>query len=82
MLMILLQKKTDEIHAFSMQSAVNIIEQLQIKLIDFAKTHQLDIQDDPAFPQQFLQMCALLVIDPLVNQKGFWYVSVSCSCKE
>jgi len=68
----LLQKKADEMHAFSMQSAVDTIERLQIKLTDFAKTHQSDIQDDPAFRQQFLQMCAPLGIDPLVSQKGFW----------
>ena len=67
-----LQKKTDEMHALNMQSAVDTIEKLQIKLTDFAKKHQSDIQDDPAFRQQFLQMCAPLGIDPLVSQKGFW----------
>jgi hypothetical protein len=67
-----LQKKTDEMHALSMQSAVDTIEKLQIKLTEFAKKHQSDIQDDPAFRQQFLQMCAPLGIDPLVSQKGFW----------
>ena len=34
-----LQKKVDEMHASSMQSAVDTIEQLQIKLTYFAKTH-------------------------------------------
>ena len=61
-----------------MQCAIDTVEQLQIKLTDFAQTHQSDIQDDPAFRQQFLQMCAPLGIDPLVSQKGFWYVRVSC----
>ena len=79
-IMILLQKKTDEIHAFNMQSAVNTIEQLQIKSTDFAKTHQSDIQDDPAFRQPFLQICSPLGINPLMGQKGFWNVRVSCSC--
>eukprot|EP00536_Pseudo-nitzschia_multiseries_P009437 jgi/Psemu1/200667/e_gw1.262.67.1 len=55
-----------------MQSAIETIEKLQIKLADFAKKHQSDIQDDPAFRQQFLQMCAPLGVDPLVSQKGFW----------
>jgi len=59
-------------HALSMQSAIDTIEKLQIKLADFAKKHQSDIQDDPAFRQQFLQMCAPLGVDPLVSQKGFW----------
>jgi ESCRT-II complex subunit VPS22 len=67
-----LQKKTDEMHALSMQSAVDTIEKLQIKLTEFAKEHQSDIQDDPAFRKSFLQMCAPLGIDPLVSQKGFW----------
>ena len=65
-----------------MQSAVNTIAQLQIKITDFAKARQSDIQDDPAFRHQFLQMCAPLGIDPLLSQKGFWYVRVSCSFKE
>jgi len=67
-----LQKKADEMHALSMQSAVDTIEKLQVKLADFAKKHQSDIQDDPTFRQQFLQMCAPLGVDPLVSQKGFW----------
>ena len=67
-----LQKKADEMHALSIQTAVDTIETLQVKLADFAKKHQSDIQDDPAFRQQFLQMCAPLGVDPLVSQKGFW----------
>ena len=67
-----LKKKADEMHALSMQSAVDTVEKLQIKLADFAKKHQSDIQDDPAFRQQFLQMCAPLGVDPLMSQKGFW----------
>ncbi|VEU36381.1 unnamed protein product [Pseudo-nitzschia multistriata] len=67
-----LQKKADEMHALSMQSALDTVEKLQVKLADFAKKHQSDIQDDPAFRQQFLQMCAPLGVDPLVSQKGFW----------
>ena len=67
-----LQKKADEMHALSLQTAVDTIEKLQVKLADFAKKHQSDIQDDPAFRQQFLQMCAPLGVDPLVSQKGFW----------
>ena len=61
-----LQKKADEMHALSLQTAIDTIESLQVKLADFAKKHQSDIQDDPAFRQQFLQMCAPLGVDPLV----------------
>mmetsp|Transcript_1443 Transcript_1443/g.3317 ORF Transcript_1443/g.3317 Transcript_1443/m.3317 type:complete len:284 (+) Transcript_1443:71-922(+) len=67
-----LQKKADEMHALSLQTAVDTIEKLQVKLAEFAKKHQSDIQDDPAFRQQFLQMCAPLGVDPLMSQKGFW----------
>jgi ESCRT-II complex subunit VPS22 len=67
-----LQKKADEMHALSIQTAVDTIEKLQVKLAEFAKKHQSDIQDDPTFRQQFLQMCAPLGVDPLVSQKGFW----------
>ena len=34
-----------------MQCAIDTVEQLQIKLTDFAQTHQSDIQDDLAFLQ-------------------------------
>ena len=63
-------------------SLVDGIEWLQIKLTDIAKTCQAEIQDDPALRQQLLQLCALLGIDLLVSQKGFWYVRVSCLCME
>jgi ESCRT-II complex subunit VPS22 len=59
-------------HALSMQSAVDTIEKLQVKLSDFAKKHQADINDDPSFRQAFLKMCAPLGVDPLVSTKGFW----------
>jgi ESCRT-II complex subunit VPS22 len=67
-----IQKKADEMHALSIQSAIDTVEKLQIKLADFAKKHQSDIQDDPVFRQQFLQMCAPLGVDPLVSTKSFW----------
>jgi ESCRT-II complex subunit VPS22 len=67
-----LQRKADEMKAMSFQSAVETVERLQVTMADFAKKHQSDIQDDPAFRQQFLQMCAPLGVDPLVSPKGFW----------
>jgi ESCRT-II complex subunit VPS22 len=67
-----LSKKAEEIKATSFQSAVETVEKLQVKLADFAKKHKSAIQDDPAFRQQFLQMCAPLGVDPLVSTKSFW----------
>jgi ESCRT-II complex subunit VPS22 len=67
-----LQKKADELHALSLQSAVETIEKLQVSLQDFAKKHQSDIQNDPMFRQQFLQMCGPLGVDPLQSRKSFW----------
>jgi ESCRT-II complex subunit VPS22 len=67
-----LQRKADEIHAQSLQSAVETIEKLQVSLQDFAKKHQTDIQNDPMFRQQFLQMCGPLGVDPLQSRKSFW----------
>lgn len=43
-----------------------------MKLSEFAKKHRHEIQNDPAFRHQFLQMCAPLGIDPLQSEKGFW----------
>lgn len=67
-----LQRKADEMHALSLQSAVETIEKLQVSLQDFAKKHQSDIQNDPLFRQQFLQMCGPLGVDPLQSRKSFW----------
>jgi ESCRT-II complex subunit VPS22 len=67
-----LSKKAEEIKATSFQSAVETVEKLQGKLADFAKEHKSAIQDDPAFRQQFLQMCGPLGVDPLVSTKSFW----------
>ena len=65
-------KKAEEIKATSLQSAVETVEQLQVKLAEFAKQHQAQIQDDPAFRSHFLKMCGPLGVDPLQSQKGFW----------
>ena len=48
-------KKAEEIKATSFQSAVETVENWQVKLGEFAKKHRSEIQDDPAFHQQFLQ---------------------------
>mmetsp|Transcript_29624 Transcript_29624/g.45187 ORF Transcript_29624/g.45187 Transcript_29624/m.45187 type:complete len:253 (+) Transcript_29624:85-843(+) len=66
------QKKADELKAVSLQSAMETVEKLEIKLSDFAKKHAKEIQHDPAFRQRFLQMCAPLGVDPLLSKKGFW----------
>jgi ESCRT-II complex subunit VPS22 len=63
------RKKADEIKAISLQSAIDTVEKLEVKLTDFAKRHGADIQNDPVFRQRFLQMCAPLGVDPLASKK-------------
>ena len=65
-------KKAEEIKAVSIESAVETVEKLQVKLAEFAKKHRKEIQDDPAFRQKFLQMCGPLGVDPLTSPKSFW----------
>ena len=65
-------KKAEEMKAASFQSALDTVEKLRVKLSDFAKEHQSEIQEDPAFRQQFLAMCGPLGVDPLVSTKSFW----------
>ena len=68
------QKKADEMNPISLQSALETVEKLEIKLTEFAKKHFKDIQNDPAFRQKFLEMCAPLGVDPLLSKKGFWEI--------
>ena len=56
----------------SLQSAMDTCHTLETKLKEFAEKHQHDIQHDPAFRTQFLQMCAPLGVDPLLSKKSFW----------
>ena len=58
--------------ALSIQSAMDTVEKLEQKLTEFAKKHRSEIQKDPAFRYQFLQMCAPLGVDPLQSKKSFW----------
>ena len=41
-------------------------------MTEFAKKHRQEIQQDPAFRYQFLQMCAPLGVDPLSTEQSFW----------
>eukprot|EP00953_Heterococcus_sp_UTEX-ZZ885_P005053 3194-Heterococcus_DN1.PRE.4 len=41
-------------------------------LEDFARKHKKDINQDPAFRQQFQTMCTNIGVDPLASKKGFW----------
>jgi ESCRT-II complex subunit VPS22 len=67
------QQKADEMKAISFQSALDTIEKLEVKLTEFAKKHQDEIQNDPVFRQRFLEMCAPIGVDPLVaSKKSFW----------
>lgn len=66
------QKKADEMKAVSLQSAIDTIEKLEIKLTDFAQRHQTELANDPVFRKRFLDMCAPLGIDPLAAKKSIW----------
>lgn len=59
------QKKADEIKAISFQSAIDTVEKLEIKLTEFAKKHQSEIQNDPVFRQRYVR---ILTIDCLDTQ--------------
>jgi ESCRT-II complex subunit VPS22 len=63
------QKKADELKATSLQSAIDTVEKLEVKLTEFAKRHRSEIQKDPVFRHRFLQMCAPLGVDPLSSEK-------------
>jgi ESCRT-II complex subunit VPS22 len=58
--------------AVSLQSALDTVEKLEVKLTDFAKQHAKEIQHDPVFRQRFLKMCAPLGVDPLASKQSFW----------
>ncbi|KAL7558355.1 hypothetical protein ACA910_004020 [Epithemia clementina (nom. ined.)] len=66
------QKKADEMKAIGLQNALDTLEKLEVKLSEFAKRHQSEIQNDPVFRERFLQMCAPLGVDPLASKKSFW----------
>ena len=65
----LVQRKADEIKAMSLQNAITTLELLEVKLTEFARTHQNEIKNDPIFRHRFLQMCAPLGIDVLASSK-------------
>jgi hypothetical protein len=50
------QKKADEMKAISLQSAIDTVEKLEIKLTEFAKKHQSEIQNDPVFRQRYVRL--------------------------
>ncbi|CAM9246285.1 unnamed protein product, partial [Choristocarpus tenellus] len=41
-------------------------------LEDFARKYKKNINQDPAFRQQFQVMCTSIGVDPLASTKGFW----------
>lgn len=65
-------KKAEEIKTTSLQSAMDTVKKLEVKLTEFAKTHHEAIASDPAFRHKFLSMCAPLGVDPLTSKKSFW----------
>lgn len=65
-------KKAEEMKAISAKSAMETVKQLEVKLTEFAKKHQNEIQNDPVFRIKFLEMCGPLGVDPLSSKKSFW----------
>ena len=66
------ERKAEELNAISLASAMETVEKLETKLTDFSKLHKNEIQHDPAFRAKFLEMCALLGVDVMSSEKGFW----------
>jgi len=64
------QRMADEMKAVSLQSAIDTVEKLEIKLTEFATKHQDEIRNDPVFRQRFLEMCGPLGVDPLVSSSS------------
>ena len=42
--------------AISLQSALDNVEKLEVKLSDFAKKHQSEIQNDPVFRERYVRV--------------------------
>jgi len=65
------EKKAEEMKAISTKSAMDTVKQLEVKLTEFAKKHQNEIQNDPVFRIKFLEMCGPIGVDPLSSEKSF-----------
>ena len=53
--------------AISLQSALDNVEKLEVKLSDFAKKHQSEIQNDPVFRERYVRVWKdTFVISPFV----------------
>mmetsp|Transcript_16614 Transcript_16614/g.34284 ORF Transcript_16614/g.34284 Transcript_16614/m.34284 type:complete len:259 (-) Transcript_16614:7-783(-) len=61
----------DRLNTDAIEHARSVVEQLKRDLNAFAESHKDDISDDPAFRSKFLQMCALLEIDPITSNQTF-----------
>jgi len=51
--------------------ARSVVDQLKRDLQSFSESHKEEISTDPAFRAKFLQMCALLEIDPITSNQTF-----------
>jgi hypothetical protein len=57
------QKKADEMKAVSLQSALDTVETLEVKLTEFAQRHKAEIQHDPVFRQRYVPYNCLYIFD-------------------
>ncbi|CAL8082185.1 unnamed protein product [Orchesella dallaii] len=68
----LFTKKSTIIDQNSIAKLETNLEELKQKLKWFASKHQVDLQTDAAFRNEFLNMCKSIGVDPLASSKGYW----------
>ncbi|ODN01448.1 Vacuolar-sorting protein SNF8 [Orchesella cincta] len=65
-------KKGTEIDKEAVQKLHGSLGELKQKLQWFAAKHQIVLQTDPVFRQEFIQMCVSIGVDPINSSKSFW----------
>ncbi|CAL8140817.1 unnamed protein product [Orchesella dallaii] len=68
----LFTKKSSEIDQNAVGKLGANLDELKEKLKWFASKHQLELQTDAAFRNEFLTMCKSIGVDPLASSKGYW----------
>jgi len=65
-------KKSNEIDKDAIKQLQDQLGAFKEKLQWFATKHQHELQTDPLFRNEFIQMCASIGVDPLASSKGYW----------
>ena len=66
------QSKGSEVKEADLQAMEAQLGVFQSKLREFAHKYRREINSNPAFRQQFHEMCTAIGVDPLQSTKGFW----------